>query len=606
MESLTLEKDPPETEQASGQGTTNRFQQQPSSQPYVAAGVSAPGPSPNGSATHEKSSAGTTHSGQPAAFLGAVAELPFPCPPHGCKAICGARPHMEDAFTAVPFLLELPISSNNAELIPDRLAGQVRNSHGCLLQASLDSLPESASSLPNHSQRLPSPNRLSAQSSTESTQEGHPEISALHFFGVFDGHGGAEAALLCARTLHDRLAQALLPHPQSAVAERPIIERSSNSHSSTGTTESTNLSDRQVHPPSQHQTEQTQQQQQPHTGAVAACDAIGEDSCSSMDTETQNPVGLLPPQPHVVTRQNFEEAFAEAFSKVDEEFGKSGDGERTQIGSTAVVALVGRRQIYIGNCGDSRAVLCRAGISFPLTDDHKASREDEKKRIQDLGGEVMWWNGERVMGVLAVSRSIGDQYLRPYVIAWPEVTILGRSEEDEMMLLASDGLWDVLSNQEACILAKRCLQRAQQRGASRQTAARVAAAVLTRAAVDKGSSDNVTVVVVDLSPEDPDAIPKAESFGNDGAEHVMSATSTAQLTKPSHRPSRASLPASVNAPQSGAAGGSFGSVPPPNHAGSTCLTPIERAAAIAVAAVDCPSASKFSTNARNGKLQGQN
>jgi protein phosphatase 2C len=79
------------------------------------------------------------------------------------------------------------------------------------------------------------------------------------------------------------------------------------------------------------------------------------------------------------------------------------------------------------------------------------------------------------------------------------VTILGRRPDDELLLLASDGLWDVLSNQEACTLAKRCLRRARQRGASRQSAARIAATVLTRAAVDRGSRDNVTVVVVDLS-----------------------------------------------------------------------------------------------------------
>ncbi len=79
------------------------------------------------------------------------------------------------------------------------------------------------------------------------------------------------------------------------------------------------------------------------------------------------------------------------------------------------------------------------------------------------------------------------------------MTILSRSTEDELLLLASDGLWDVLSNQEAASLAQRCLRRAQQRGASRQTAARVAASVLTRAAIDQGSSDNITVVVIDLS-----------------------------------------------------------------------------------------------------------
>ena len=79
------------------------------------------------------------------------------------------------------------------------------------------------------------------------------------------------------------------------------------------------------------------------------------------------------------------------------------------------------------------------------------------------------------------------------------MTIIGRSDEDELLLLASDGLWDVLTNQEAVNLAQRCLRRARQRGASRQAATRVAASVLTRAAVDQGSSDNVTVVVVDLS-----------------------------------------------------------------------------------------------------------
>lgn len=79
-----------------------------------------------------------------------------------------------------------------------------------------------------------------------------------------------------------------------------------------------------------------------------------------------------------------------------------------------------------------------------------------------------------------------------------QITILARKPDDELLLLASDGLWDVLTNQEACSLAKRCLRRARQRGATRQSAARIAANVLTRAAVDRGSRDNVTVVVVDL------------------------------------------------------------------------------------------------------------
>lgn len=47
------------------------------------------------------------------------------------------------------------------------------------------------------------------------------------------------------------------------------------------------------------------------------------------------------------------------------------------VGTTAVVTLLGTRMIYVANCGDSRAVLCRSGAAVPLTDDHKAAREDE-------------------------------------------------------------------------------------------------------------------------------------------------------------------------------------------------------------------------------------
>lgn len=109
-----------------------------------------------------------------------------------------------------------------------------------------------------------------------------------------------------------------------------------------------------------------------------------------------------------------------------------------------MVALVGKRKIYIANCGDSRAVLCRQGKALQMTDDHKPEREDEALRVEQAGGQVLYWNGHRVMGILAMSRAIGDVGLRPYVIPEPEVTMLSRCDEDDFLLLASDGLWDVM------------------------------------------------------------------------------------------------------------------------------------------------------------------
>ncbi|KAK1298533.1 Protein phosphatase 2C 37 [Acorus calamus] len=162
------------------------------------------------------------------------------------------------------------------------------------------------------------------------------------------------------------------------------------------------------------------------------------------------------------------------------------------VGSTAVVAVVTADKIVVANCGDSRAVLCRNGSPVPLSTDHKPDRPDELQRIQSAGGRVIYWDGARVLGVLAMSRAIGDSYLKPYVVAEPEVTVTERGKGDECLILASDGLWDVVSNGTACEVVRMCL-----RGGSEKACAD-AAMLLSKLALARNSSDNVSVVVVDL------------------------------------------------------------------------------------------------------------
>lgn len=77
------------------------------------------------------------------------------------------------------------------------------------------------------------------------------------------------------------------------------------------------------------------------------------------------------------------------------------------VGSTAVVAVVSPTEIVVANCGDSRAVLCRGDRALPLSSDHKPDRPDELLRIEEAGGRVIYWDGARVLGVLAMSRAIG-------------------------------------------------------------------------------------------------------------------------------------------------------------------------------------------------------
>ncbi|XP_012090362.1 probable protein phosphatase 2C 75 isoform X2 [Jatropha curcas] len=76
-------------------------------------------------------------------------------------------------------------------------------------------------------------------------------------------------------------------------------------------------------------------------------------------------------------------------------------------GSTAVVAVLTPEHIIVANCGDSRAVLCRGGRAISLSFDHKPDRSDELARIKAAGGRVIFLNGARVEGILAMSRAIG-------------------------------------------------------------------------------------------------------------------------------------------------------------------------------------------------------
>ncbi|VFQ60789.1 unnamed protein product [Cuscuta campestris] len=102
-------------------------------------------------------------------------------------------------------------------------------------------------------------------------------------------------------------------------------------------------------------------------------------------------------------------AFGNCFVKVDAEVGGQGNVKPVApetVGSTAVVALVCSSHIIVANCGDSRAVLCRGKEPMALSVDHKPNREDEYQRIEAAGGKVIQWNGHRVFGVLAMSRSI--------------------------------------------------------------------------------------------------------------------------------------------------------------------------------------------------------
>ncbi|PPR95925.1 hypothetical protein GOBAR_AA24738 [Gossypium barbadense] len=197
-----------------------------------------------------------------------------------------------------------------------------------------------------------------------------------------------------------------------------------------------------------------------------------------------------------------------SFEKMDEEVSRGRLGEE-MVGSTAVVAVVGNGKVVVANCGDSRAVLSRGGVAVALSFDHKVpfakpERPDELERVEAAGGRVINWNGHRVLGVLATSRSIGDGYLKPFVICKPEVNIRELTDGDEFLILASDGLWDVVSNKVACQVVRKCLNSRVRRKSiaivdGNRNRAAGAAAVLVELAMARGSKDNISVIVVELN-----------------------------------------------------------------------------------------------------------
>ncbi|KAK8980370.1 hypothetical protein V6N11_061579 [Hibiscus sabdariffa] len=177
-------------------------------------------------------------------------------------------------------------------------------------------------------------------------------------------------------------------------------------------------------------------------------------------------------------------AIADAYNHTDSEFLKSENNQIRDAGSTASTAILVGDRLLVANVGDSRAVICRGGNAIAVSRDHKPDQSDERKRIENAGGFVMWAGTWRVGGVLAVSRAFGDRQLKQYVVADPEIQEEKVDSSLEFLILASDGLWDVVSNEEAVAIVKPIQDPAQ------------AAKQLTQEASQRGSADNITCVVV--------------------------------------------------------------------------------------------------------------
>jgi len=228
---------------------------------------------------------------------------------------------------------------------------------------------------------------------------------------------------------------------------------------------------------------------------IILCDGHGGDKCSKFIIQIlpkliEQKIKLLS---HNYSNLLIELYINELMDDLDKLFSQLND----KSGSTCVIGLFIDNDLYISNTGDSRCIIGNTynELLFSTTD-HKPELSLEKNRIEEHGGKIMNIDVARVyinehVNGLAMSRAIGDlEYKNSnnnIVICNPDIIFQNIIARNEFIILASDGLWDVINNNEAIYFVNKYLTK---------ISLKQIAIKLTKLALQKGSTDNVTVIIV--------------------------------------------------------------------------------------------------------------
>jgi serine/threonine protein phosphatase PrpC len=190
------------------------------------------------------------------------------------------------------------------------------------------------------------------------------------------------------------------------------------------------------------------------------------------------------------------------YDKVQEKIVKKIGKDAVNMGSTALVVIQyvdsGHQYIQALNVGDSRLVINHNNLGNALTKDHKPGKFDEKERITNLGGKIEFDGVDFRIEDISVSRAFGDLSANTFITHRPEIVKRMLSPDDKFLILACDGLWDVLETQDAVdYVLEHMLQNKQKQLVLKDKRLNMAKS-LAQYAIKKGSTDNVSVIIVFL------------------------------------------------------------------------------------------------------------
>ncbi|KAI9591494.1 phosphatase 2C-like domain-containing protein [Syncephalis fuscata] len=254
---------------------------------------------------------------------------------------------------------------------------------------------------------------------THSIQADFCGIQGQGFFGVFDGHGGKMAAEWCGEHFHETLKSCL----QENQNQEPIPEN-----------------------------------KQDHSGCTVITALLTVESAAAGQNSN-----------NVANTNNNNNNTTTAINNTNNSTSNNTNTSSTTNANGATAPI--KRRLYTANVGDARAVLCRDGKAIRMSYDHKGADQRESQRITDKGGFMM---GNRVNGMLAVTRALGDTAMKEFVIGLPYTQEV-------------DYLWDVCDDQTAIDLIKNVVDPLE------------ASQKLLKYALENFSSDNLTIMVIRFS-----------------------------------------------------------------------------------------------------------